>query len=67
MKKYTYKQVLDMVNSTVVKDYTEVLKLTREEKDKKNEEENKREKGRKHVTYGVLVKREKGAKFRAKI
>ena len=59
MKKYTYKQVLDMVNSTVGKDYTEVLKLTREEKDKKNDEENKREQGRKCNIWGLGKKRKR--------
>ena len=48
-----------MVNSTVGKDYTEVLKLTREEKDKKNDEENKREQGRKCNIWGLGKKRKR--------
>ena len=57
LKKYTYKQVLEMVKSLVVNDYTEVLTLTREEKDKKMEEENEREKGRKCDIGGLGTKR----------
>ena len=41
------------------KDYTEVLKLTREEKDKKNDEENKREQGRKRNIWGLGKKRKR--------
>ena len=57
LQKYTYKQVLEMVNTLVVNDYTEVLTLTREEKDKKTEEENEREKGRKCAIGGLGTKR----------
>ena len=46
LKKYTYKQVLDLVNSLEGNDYTDVLTLTREEKDKQREEEKLREEAR---------------------
>ena len=46
LKKYTYKQVLNMVNCLVGNDYTEVLTLTREEKEKQREEEKEREEGK---------------------
>ena len=46
LKKYTYKQVLNLVNSLEGNDYTEVLTLTREEKDKQREEGKLREEAR---------------------
>ena len=46
-----------MVNSLGRNEYTEVLKLTREEKDKKREEEKEREKGRKCDIGGIGTKR----------
>ena len=45
LKKYTYRQVFEMVSSIVGNDYMEVLTLTREEKDKMTEEENKGKRG----------------------
>ena len=39
LKKYTYKEVIKMVNILEGNDYTEVLTLTRDEKDKEREEE----------------------------
>ena len=46
LKKYTYKQVFDMVNSPEGNDYAEVLTLTMVEKDKQREAEKEREEAR---------------------
>ena len=46
LKKYTYKQALDLVNNLEGNDYTEVLTLTREEKEKQREEGKLKEKAR---------------------
>ena len=46
LKKYTYKQVIEIVNSLEGNDYTEVLTLTREEKERQREEEKIREEDR---------------------
>ena len=59
LKQYTYKQVLDLVNSLVGNDYNEVLTLTREEKDKQREEEKEREEAKASQIVGTGQHRKK--------